>query len=137
MRADGSGAGWSVSQAREQGEAALRAGKLGMILVAGGQGTRLGFDRPKGMFEIGPLSRRTLFEFHADRLAAVAKRYGVTIPLYIMTSPATHAETEAYLQAIIGLVGHATIYASSAKEQCRQSINHQDASYSMIMGRSR
>ncbi len=99
VRADGSGAGWSVSQAREQGEAALRAGKLGMILVAGGQGTRLGFDRPKGMFEIGPLSRRTLFEFHADRLAAVAKRYGVTIPLYIMTSPATHAETEAYLQA--------------------------------------
>ncbi len=39
-----------------------------MILVAGGQGTRLGFDHPKGMYPIGPLSNRTLFQIHVDRL---------------------------------------------------------------------
>ncbi len=78
------------------GEAALRSGRVGMILVAGGQGTRLGFDLPKGMFPIGPISNRTLFQMHADRLLAVMKRYAVSIPMYVMTSPATDAETRAY-----------------------------------------
>lgn len=87
---------FSEADAREAGEAAIRSGKVGMILVAGGQGTRLGFDKPKGMFEIGPVSKRTLFQMHCDRLLAVMKRYGVSIPMYIMTSPATDAETAAY-----------------------------------------
>jgi UDP-N-acetylglucosamine/UDP-N-acetylgalactosamine diphosphorylase len=67
-----------------------------MILVAGGQGSRLGFDQPKGMFPIGPISGRTLFEMHVDSLRAAMKRYRVSIPLLIMTSPATDAETRAY-----------------------------------------
>ncbi|RMF40938.1 MAG: UDPGP type 1 family protein [Planctomycetota bacterium] len=78
------------------GEEALRGGQVGMILVAGGQGTRLGFDQPKGMFPIGPISGRTLYQTHADRLAAVMQRYGRTIPLFLMTSPATDAATRAY-----------------------------------------
>jgi UDP-N-acetylglucosamine/UDP-N-acetylgalactosamine diphosphorylase len=81
---------------RAAGEAALRAGRVGMILVAGGQGTRLGFDHPKGLFTIGPLSGRTLFQVFIDRLRAVARRYDVRIPLFLMTSPATHDETVAY-----------------------------------------
>lgn len=80
------------------GEAALRSGKIGMILVAGGQGTRLGFDKPKGMFPIGPLSNRTLFQMHCDRLLAVVKRYDVQIPLYVMTSPATDEATRKYFK---------------------------------------
>ncbi len=90
----------------ERGEAALRGGEVGVIIVAGGQGTRLGFDRPKGMFPIGPVSGRTLFQFFADRIAATCKRYGVHIPLYVMTSDATDAETRAYFQenAYLGLV---------------------------------
>lgn len=99
VTADGSGTSWTVEQARAAGEEALRAGRLGMILVAGGQGTRLGFDSPKGMFPIGPLSNRTLFQMHADRLQAVARRYGVRIPLYLMTSPLTHEPTLEYLEA--------------------------------------
>lgn len=82
--------------AREAGEAALRSGKLGTIVVAGGQGTRLGFEHPKGMFPVGPLSGRTLFQMMADRLLAVMKRYGVSIPMFVMTSPATDAETREY-----------------------------------------
>ena len=67
-----------------------------MILTAGGQGTRLGFDRPKGMFPIGPLSQKSLFQIHVEKIVAAARRYGVRIPLYLMTSPATHAETAAF-----------------------------------------
>ncbi|MCA9128610.1 MAG: UDPGP type 1 family protein [Planctomycetales bacterium] len=83
-------------RAIEVGEAAIRSGRVGMILVAGGQGTRLGFDQPKGLFPIGPLSDRTLFQMHCDRLLAVMQRYGVAIPLYVMTSPATDQETREY-----------------------------------------
>ncbi len=87
---------FSPEEARARGEAALRAGEVGMILVAGGQGTRLGFDHPKGMFAIGPVSGRSLFEIIIDRMQAVAARYQTRIPLLVMTSPATTAETEAY-----------------------------------------
>lgn len=96
VKSDGTGATWTPADARKQGTNALAAGKVGAVIVAGGQGTRLGFDHPKGLFPIGPLSGRTLFQIFADRLRATAKRYGVRIPLYLMTSPATHDETVAY-----------------------------------------
>lgn len=89
---------FSIEAAKQRGESALRAGQVAMILVAGGQGSRLGFPHPKGMFPLGPVSERTLFQILADRLRAVMRRYGVTIPLYLMTSPATHDETAAYLR---------------------------------------
>jgi UDP-N-acetylglucosamine/UDP-N-acetylgalactosamine diphosphorylase len=91
--------GTDTDTARRLGEQALRSGQVGMILVAGGQGTRLGFDQPKGMFPIGPLSNRTLFEMHVDRLRAVMRRYKTSIPLYLMTSPATDRATREYFQA--------------------------------------
>jgi UDP-N-acetylglucosamine/UDP-N-acetylgalactosamine diphosphorylase len=87
---------FTPQQAQERGTAALRAGQIGVILVAGGQGTRLGFDHPKGMFLIGPVSGRTLFQIHVEKMLAAARRYGVRIPLYLMTSPATHDETLAF-----------------------------------------
>src|SRR6056297_189190 len=99
VKADGRGAAWSASEAFAQGEAAIAAGEVAALIVAGGQGTRLGFDKPKGMFPVGPLSQRTLFEIFADRLRAIGDRYGVRIPLYLMTSPATHEETVAYWEA--------------------------------------
>ncbi len=98
ISADGSGASWSAKEAKTRGEQALRAGQIGAVLVAGGQGTRLGFDQPKGMFPIGPVSKRTLFEFFADRLLAVGQQYGVTIPWYIMTSEATDQQTRDYFE---------------------------------------
>ncbi len=81
---------------RQAGEQALAAGRVGVVIVAGGQGTRLGFDQPKGMFPVGPVSGRTLFEFFADALRATSARYNVRIPLYLMTSPLTHEETIRY-----------------------------------------
>lgn len=85
--------------AREAGERAIRDGKVAMILVAGGQGTRLGFDKPKGMFKIGPVSNRSLFAMHADSLRGAMKKFGVSIPLMIMTSPATDAQTREYFES--------------------------------------
>lgn len=96
---DGAGVDWSINDARSAGEEALRAGKLGALLVAGGQGTRLGFDQPKGMYPIGPVSGRTLFQLFADRLKATSERYDVVIPLYVMTSDATDAETREFFDA--------------------------------------
>ncbi len=92
--------GFTLAEATKAGEQSLAEGKLAMILAAGGQGTRLGFDQPKGLFEIGPLSSRTLFEMQIDRLKALMKRYGHAIPLYIMTSPATDEETRNYFESV-------------------------------------
>jgi len=85
-------------QAYQAGSQALSSGKVGLILVAGGQGTRLGFDLPKGMFPIGPLSGRTLFQMLLDLLKARMAQFGHAIPLFVMTSPATHAATLDYFQ---------------------------------------
>jgi UDP-N-acetylglucosamine/UDP-N-acetylgalactosamine diphosphorylase len=98
VRADGSGANWTLKDAHKRGEQALQAGEVGAVIVAGGQGTRLGFDQPKGMFPVGPVSQRTLFQFFADRLVATGDRYGADIPLYVMTSDATDAETRQYFE---------------------------------------
>jgi UDP-N-acetylglucosamine/UDP-N-acetylgalactosamine diphosphorylase len=51
------------------------------------------------MFPIGPLSGKTLFQIHVEKIVAAARRYGVRIPLYLMTSPATHDETVAFFAA--------------------------------------
>jgi UDP-N-acetylglucosamine/UDP-N-acetylgalactosamine diphosphorylase len=90
---------FNAEEARQRGEQMLREGRVAAVLVAGGQGSRLGFDHPKGMFPLGPVSNRTLFEIHVDRLRALAARFGVVIPLYLMTSPATHEETIEYMQS--------------------------------------
>jgi UDP-N-acetylglucosamine/UDP-N-acetylgalactosamine diphosphorylase len=78
------------------GEAMLAAGEVAVVVVAGGQGTRLGFDGPKGTFPVGPVSGATLFQIHAEKVRALSRRHGRTLPLYVMTSPANHAQTEAF-----------------------------------------
>jgi len=88
---------FSRQEAWAAADEVLAAGKLGVILVAGGQGTRLGFPHPKGMYPLGPVSQRTLFQMHIEQLRAVADRYRVHLPLYLMTSPATHEETVTFL----------------------------------------
>lgn len=80
-------------EAQAAGCAALRAGRVACLLVAGGQGTRLGFDGPKGAYPIGAVSGRTLFELHVERLLGLGRRHGVVPPLYVMTSPANHQAT--------------------------------------------
>lgn len=89
----------AAQQAQDRGQQALAAGQVGVILVAGGQGTRLGFDKPKGMYQVGPVSGASLFQILLEKIAARSLSAGMRIPLYLMTSPATHAETVEYLRA--------------------------------------
>ncbi len=83
-------------EAVAEGEDALARGALAVVIVAGGQGTRLGFDGPKGCYPIGPVTDRSLFEIHCEKVAALGRRYGRTPPLYVMTSDDNHAATEGF-----------------------------------------
>ena len=71
---------------QETGEKAIRNGKLAAVTMAGGQGTRLGHKGPKGTFDIGLDSHKSLFELLSDSLKEQGKKYGVIIPWFIMTS---------------------------------------------------
>ena len=75
------------------GKKAIKEGKLAAVTMAGGQGTRLGHNGPKGTFNIGLDSNKSLFELLCDSLKAEGKKYGVTIPWFIMTSRENNAET--------------------------------------------
>src|SRR5262249_61343736 len=66
-------------------------------MVAGGKGTRLGFEKPKGLFPIGPVTQRTLFQIHFEKIAARRARHRAPLTFLILTSSATHAEPEAFL----------------------------------------
>ena len=81
------------------GREALERGELAVILVAGGQGTRLGFDAPKGCYPVGPVSGATLFALHARKVLALRRRHGKPVLFLIMTSDATDAATREYFAA--------------------------------------
>jgi UDP-N-acetylglucosamine/UDP-N-acetylgalactosamine diphosphorylase len=89
---------FSPEEARQRGAEALGEGRIAAMLVAGGQGTRLGWNDPKGTFRIGPVSGKTLFEIHVEKVRATARRYGRPVPLCLMTSPATHGPTQEFFR---------------------------------------
>lgn len=82
---------WQNAEAT--GAQLLADGRVAVITVAGGQGSRLGFNHPKGLFPIGPISDCSLFQWFAEQIAARRKRHSAAIPWLIMTSAATHEET--------------------------------------------
>jgi len=86
-------------RAGRAGKRALRAGEVGVILVAGGQGTRLGFGGPKGLFPIGPITGRSLFEIQAKKILARERRFGAPLPLYVMTSESNDGPTRDFFAA--------------------------------------
>lgn len=85
-------------QAADLGEALLAEGRVAPLVVAGGQGTRLGFHGPKGAFPIGPISGKSLFAFFAQKILASERRYGASVPWYVMTSPDNDAETRRFFR---------------------------------------
>jgi UDP-N-acetylglucosamine/UDP-N-acetylgalactosamine diphosphorylase len=68
-------------------------GQLGCLIVAGGQGSRLRFNGPKGIFPVTPVKHKSLFQLFAEKTVAAGKQAGRALPLAIMTSPANHVET--------------------------------------------
>jgi UDP-N-acetylglucosamine/UDP-N-acetylgalactosamine diphosphorylase len=93
----GSAPAWT--EAKAVGEAALRAGRVAAFTVAGGQGTRLGYEGPKGTFPVTPIRRKSLFQVFAEKILAAGRRHGRPLHWFIMTSHQNHAATEDFFQA--------------------------------------
>jgi UDP-N-acetylglucosamine/UDP-N-acetylgalactosamine diphosphorylase len=86
------------ADAIDRGNMLLNQGKVGAFLVAGGQGTRLGYDGPKGEFPVTPIKNKPLFHVFAEQLQAWSRDAGRAIPWYIMTSDANDAQTRAFFR---------------------------------------
>ena len=74
----------------------IKSGKLAVVTMAGGQGTRLGHKGPKGTFDLGLDSHKSIFEILTDTINEAKNKYGVNIPWYIMTSEDNDAETQEF-----------------------------------------
>ena len=89
---------WDRARFHDAGETLIRAGEVAAFTVAGGQGTRLGFDGPKGCYPGGAVTGKPLFQCLAEWILAARRRYGVTIPWCVMTSPLNHDATVAFFR---------------------------------------
>lgn len=83
---------------RKEGIDAISRGEVAVILMAGGQGTRLGTTAPKGCFDIGLPSGKSLFQYQAERIKKLQELAGSTIRWYIMTSGPTRNATEEFFE---------------------------------------
>ena len=86
------------AEALEHGEGLIRDGKTAAFIVAGGQGTRLGYDGPKGTLGVSPVKGKPLFQLFAEQLLGISKKYGAVIPWYVMCSPLNLAATIAHFE---------------------------------------
>lgn len=84
--------------ARAYGIKLLEQGKVSVLTVAGGQGTRLGFDGPKGTYPIGPLSGKSLFQYFAEALCRAGDKYNHPLTWYIMTSVINNRATREFFE---------------------------------------
>ncbi|MCR4644918.1 MAG: UDPGP type 1 family protein [Oscillospiraceae bacterium] len=91
-----------INESRERFEAAgleaIREGKIGAVLLAGGMGTRLGFDKPKGMYNLGETRPLYIFECLINNLLEVVDKAGTYVPLFIMTSEKNDEDTREFLE---------------------------------------
>ena len=97
-----------VAVMREQGLQMIARGEVAALLLAGGQGTRLGTSAPKGCYDIGLLSSKSIFQYHAERILKVRRlaashagvdEESVRLPFLVMTSHATDRETRSFFAA--------------------------------------
>ncbi|KPJ55855.1 MAG: hypothetical protein AMS16_03495, partial [Planctomycetes bacterium DG_58] len=88
----------AFERARGGGEELLREERAACVVVAGGQGTRLGYDAPKGTYPIGAVSGKSIFQLHVEKIRALAARYDTHIPLFVMTSPTNDPATRTFFQ---------------------------------------
>jgi UDP-N-acetylglucosamine/UDP-N-acetylgalactosamine diphosphorylase len=81
------------------GEGLYRAGKVAVLMVAGGQGTRLGLAGPKGCFAVAPHSHKSIYQLQAEKVLTLSRRIARDVPFLVMTSPMTDAETREFFAA--------------------------------------
>lgn len=82
----------------QRAEQFIRAGKAAVVILAGGMGSRLGRQEPKGTFPITPVTGKSLFQVHAEKIAVLRRHYGVNLPTYIMTNRVSHEPTIEYFR---------------------------------------
>lgn len=82
-----------------RGGAAYRQGAVAVLMVAGGQGTRLGSSAPKGCFSLAPHSGKSIYQLQAEKVLALSRRVGTAVPFLVMTSPTTDSETRQFFAA--------------------------------------
>jgi len=87
-----------IAIAADQSNAPDHLSKMGVLLLAGGEGSRLRFDGPKGCFPISVVQKKSLFQLFAERIVAASNRVGSAIPLAIMTSERNHLETTRFFE---------------------------------------
>ena len=81
------------------GEGLIKEGKLGVVTMAGGQGTRLGHSGPKGTYDLGLASHKSLFEILCDGVKETYQKYGTVVHWYIMTSRENNDATVAFFES--------------------------------------
>jgi UDP-N-acetylglucosamine/UDP-N-acetylgalactosamine diphosphorylase len=86
------------ADAERRGRELLSQGKVAAFLVAGGQGTRLGYDGPKGEYLVTPVRSKPLFQVFAEQLISYGKEFGKPVPWYVMTSEANDDATKAFFR---------------------------------------
>lgn len=87
---------WKAAKA--VGEAIIQAQKVVALTVAGGQATRLGGVIPKGLLGVSPCQQKSLFQLFAEKLKATERRYHITIPWLVMTSPFNRKPIEVFFK---------------------------------------
>lgn len=101
---------------------AIKAGKIGAVLLAGGQGTRLGSDGPKGKYNIGETKDLFIFECLINNLLDVTNKAGCFVPLYVMTSDKNHEETTTFF-AEKNYFGYPKDYVKFFKQEMAPSVD--------------
>ena len=112
----------------EIGLGAIRAGKVGAVLLAGGQGTRLGSDGPKGKYNIGLTKEIYIFERLIRNLMDVTDKAGCFVPLYVMTSDKNHDETIAFFEEK-NYFGYPKEFVKFFKQEMAPSVDFQGKLY--------
>lgn len=112
----------------EIGLGAIRAGKVGAVLLAGGQGTRLGSDGPKGKYNIGLTKEIYIFERLIRNLMDVTDKAGCFVPLYVMTSDKNHDETIAFFEEK-NYFGYPKDFVKFFKQEMAPSVDFQGKLY--------
>ena len=106
------------------GQEAIRAGKVGAVLLAGGQGTRLGLDKPKGMLNVGVHKKLYLFEQLIRNIMDVVNATGAWVPLFVMTSEKNNKDTVEFFKEnnFFGYNEEYVFFFEIGRASCRERV---------------